>query len=151
MHWPEFAQRLGTALHRLAADPNLDTTLVVSQATQPLAYVQFLINDGGVYAEVSSAKKYLPKDQRLADESFTLLKQAGWHKPGSDNRNGNWMVELTAARPEGCAELGESCAAALRDVWRVPDPHTLVYRAFVGGTGENLAVDELGLAQEQSQ
>lgn len=151
MQWPDFASRLGAALHRLATEPSMDATLVICQSTRPLAYVQFLVNDGGVYAEVSSARQHLPKEQRLTPESLDLLKNSGWSKPGVGSGVGNWTTEIHPADPAECANVADKCVVALRDVWRVPDPNTLVYRAFHSETSEDLTVDELGLAREPNQ
>lgn len=151
MQWPDFASRLGNSLNRLASDPSMDATLVINQATQELAYVQFIVNEGGVYAEVSSARKYLPKDQRLSPESLDVLKNAGWDKPDRGNRVGNWTAEVAPGDPSGFARLADKCVVALRDVWRVPDPNTLVYRAFRGDSNEDLTVGELGLTREPTQ
>ncbi|ADD41374.1 TY-Chap domain-containing protein [Stackebrandtia nassauensis] len=150
MQWPDFAQRLGTVLARLAGDSQLDATLILSQSAQPLAYVQFVVNPGGIYAEVSSAKRYLPKDLRLSDESVDTLTRAGWSRPGAADRKGNWVSEIHPATAEACGQLAERCVTALRDVWGVPEPASLVYQAF-HTDGEDLSAEDLGLPRDRSQ
>ncbi|MGH8881599.1 MAG: TY-Chap domain-containing protein, partial [Stackebrandtia sp.] len=145
------SERLAATLSRLATetqDVGWDVRMVVCQQTEGAAYVQFMVDDGGIYAEISSGRKFLPKQLRLSADALAALRDAGWGKPS--RRGGNLEEILDKADPPACASLADKCVAGLRDVWRVPDPHSLVYRAFRSDTEADLDLSDLGLAREEA-
>ncbi len=89
---------------------------------------------GGLWLEVV-ANQYLPMQERLPRAKLAALRRLGWHPPDRGpsprtrrGRSPNYFVELTP--PVDAQAAGQLIAVTLRDIYGVPSPDHLSYRAF---------------------
>jgi hypothetical protein len=151
--WPDLAQRFATTLEHLRDEEHL----IVSADDGTPGYVQFRREANQLFAEAAS-DHFVPgaNTDALCDFwEFPMDMQENWGRV--------FLLPLSA---EELAELGEACAAALRDAYGIGSPDVLVYTAWrhpdptpPGGVPDGVELDPgdpalqlpaLGLRREQA-
>jgi hypothetical protein len=123
--WDEFTGRLARTLAELD-----ERTYVVISAVGTNVFVQYHQAPDALYAE-AVADAYLPEHQQLGFEQVDAMKSLGWTPPDIGPGMLNWNQQLPwPARTADYRRLAEASVAALRDIYRVPGPDQLVYRAW---------------------
>ncbi|AEV86742.1 hypothetical protein ACWT_5724 [Actinoplanes sp. SE50] len=145
MDWPAFRDALARSIATL---PN-GAALIVSDAERTVCYVQFLLDRNTVTAEVASG---LDRWDRpfLTEEETATVEQIGWLPP--DNPVVNHGVKLTwPTRSAECRRVADMSVAALRDVFEIPSPANLRYKAFKVAGGAGVPMPKLGIPARKDQ
>ena len=129
MSWDDLGAGLVETLPTLADR----TYVVVSWRADDGVYVQFAQSSAGLHAE-AAADEFLSADRQLGFDGADRMTGLGWLAPDVDPAGfSNWHVDLPW--PSATAryrQLAAMSVAALRDVYGVPAPGELVYRAWQG-------------------
>jgi hypothetical protein len=146
--WNDFARRLAGELVRLPVDAYV---IVHGPAGSP--YVQAMRHAGGLAGEAIS-DRFLSEPQRLDLMRTQRMIFLGWREPRGQERVNWWYdldlpadaAEATAEQLAECDQLAVRMVAALRDVYAVPSPGELEYRAYQNGpSGGPILLPGLGL------
>jgi hypothetical protein len=123
--WEEFTTRLAQTLAELD-----ERTYVVVSAAGTNVFVQYRQAPDALYAE-AVADAFLPEQQQLSFAQVDAMKGLGWTPPDIGPGMLNWNQQLPwPAHTADYRRLAEASVAALRDIYRVPSPDNLVYRAW---------------------
>ena len=106
------------ALEKLARDAIDAGTFVILEAdTARNYYVQFAVQDGGMYCEAVS-NQYLAPEHQLDAEQTTALEALGWHEGEYEGQN--WVRTFMPSR-EAFAEIVGRARQAFTDVYGLPE------------------------------
>lgn len=123
MTWSEFRDHLQATLRELTDR----TFLIVSTPSAGGGYVQFAGGADDLSAEASGPEFTEGVATHAADDTTMLA--AGWRAPRGPQPN--WSCELALPALTGeYTGVAERCVIALRDVFHLPDPQLLTYRAW---------------------
>ena len=122
MDWTEFHERLQATLRDFT-----DRCYLIVSAPGDGGYVQFAAIEDELAAEASGPEFTKDVAAHAADDPVMLA--AGWTAPTRAQPNWSFDLPLPALTRE-YAELAGRCVVALRDVFGVPDPQVLGYRAW---------------------
>jgi hypothetical protein len=148
--WQPFAESLAGVLGALQEDNYL--IIAVKHSHQ---FVQFAHQGAfGLRIETTS-NSYLPKLQQLGKKQIKRLLDMGWGQatgtaeestPEADpDGSPNFFVEF--APPVPLHEVADFAARTLVEIWRVPHPGWMEYKAF-NADGEDLSFPQLKLRRE---
>ena len=148
MDWNDFARRLAAELVGLPVD-----AYVIVQGRGGFPYVQAVRHPNGIAGEAVS-DTFLSERLRLDRAQTRRMITLGWQEPDGHGRV-NWWHDLVIpadvdrATPDQLAEcerLADRMAAALDEVYGVPSPDELEYRAAQNGEdGGGVALPGLGI------
>ncbi|MBK9063930.1 MAG: YbjN domain-containing protein [Acidobacteria bacterium] len=139
--WPAFERKLAETLGALEEDQYL-----VVSAKRGWAYVQFAAQGSfGLRAECVG-NNYLDEAHALSAGQMALLRRIGWSSPTGDA----WLPELLPGlRPAGSVRRrGRMAVRALTEVFEIPHPGSLMYKAF-DKKHRTILVPTLGLKREE--
>lgn len=122
MDWDEFRTGLQATLRALT-----DRCVLVVAAPGRGGYVQFAAAAGELTAEAAGPQFTAGPAAHEADDPVMLA--AGWTAPTRSGPNWSAPLRLPALTAE-YAMLADRCVTALRDVYRLPGPGALSYRAW---------------------
>lgn len=106
------------ALEKLARDAIDAGTFVILEAdTARNYYIQFAVQDGGMYCEAVS-NQYLEPEHQLDDEQTIALENLGWREGESEGQN--WVRTFTPG-PEALASSVSLARRAFSEVYGLPD------------------------------
>lgn len=106
------------ALEKLARDAIDAGTFVILEAdTARNYYIQFAVQDGGMYCEAVS-NQYLEPEHQLDDEQTLALENLGWREGESEGQN--WVRTFTPG-PEALASSVSLARRAFSEVYGLPD------------------------------
>ncbi len=106
------------ALEKLARDAIDAGTFVILEAdTARNYYIQFAVQDGGMYCEAVS-NQYLEPEHQLDDEQTIALEHLGWREGESEGQN--WVRTFTPG-PEAFANSVSLARRAFSEVYGLPD------------------------------
>ncbi len=138
--WDRFRDGLAKTL---ATVPELGVAIIRDRA-KPWRFVQFIMQGDHLRAEAGTAVDRLARQQRTPEELAALL-AAGWEDTGDPGLNYVRLLDWPATSA-GYLLLADLMVSALRDVFRVPSPESLVYTAWSNAAGEgDLDLPHLGL------
>jgi hypothetical protein len=101
--------------------------LIISAIQPPEVYVQAAQDDAELLVE-AVADRYLPPGSRIGAAGDERMRGLGW-KPEGDFEN--WAHTLTWPAATGeYKRAADMMVGALRDVYGVPDPSALTYKAW---------------------
>lgn len=145
--WPQFAERLQSALAGLVEDQYLILSLKGSNQCIQFAAQGFF----GMRLETTS-NFFMDDAHQLSDEGIARLMGLGWHAPTSDPEHSsprddpdgspNFFIDFPL--PLNCKELAGLTVRTFTEVLNVPHPGYLEYEAFRLG-GESIPLPMLGL------
>ncbi|WIN00115.1 hypothetical protein ACTOB_003798 [Actinoplanes oblitus] len=140
LDWPEFRDGLARSI---AALPN-GAALIVSDVERTACFVQFMLDRDRVIAEVASGLDQWDRPN-LTEEETAALEQIGWSPP---EKNPVLNHGVTVAWPAPSSEyrrMADMSVAALRDVFEIPSPASLRYKAFAVSGGAAVPMPRLGI------
>ena len=106
------------ALEKLARDAIDAGTFVILEAdTARNYYIQFAVQDGGMYCEAVS-NQYLEPEHQLDDEQTIALEHLGWREGEYEGQN--WVRTFTPG-PEALASSVSLARRAFSEVYGLPD------------------------------
>ena len=106
------------ALEKLARDAIDAGTFVILEAdTARNYYIQFAVQDGGMYCEAVS-NQYLEPEHQLDDEQTIALEHLGWRE--GEHEDQNWVRTFTPG-PEALANSVSLARRAFSEVYGLPD------------------------------
>lgn len=98
-------------------------------APPPVRYVQFLVQDGALFAECVGSRDHFGGDWPVTDEQHRALRALGWLAPGDEDPTGTqpgypnyWWTDPSGADVSSAAGLGAGALAVLG-----ADPASLTY------------------------
>ena len=139
--WEDLTRQLAAVLAEFVDSGRL----IISAIQPPGVYVQAAQDDAELLVE-AVADRYLPVGSRIGADGDERMRGLGW-KPEGDFEN--WAHTLTwpAASSEYKRAAG-MMVGALRDVYGVPDPTALTYKAWNDlDTPPELELSELGITR----
>src|SRR5450759_1403104 len=140
--WPAFERKLAETLGALEEDQYL-----VVSAKRGWAYVQFAAQGSfGLRAECVG-NNYLDEAHALSAGQTALLRRIGWSSPTGTRDYPNLFRELD--RPVPCDDAARMAVRALTEVFEIPHPGSLMYKAF-DKKQRTILVPTLGLKREES-
>jgi len=151
--WPAFEKKLAETLGALEEDQYL-----VVSAKRGWAYVQFAAQGSyGMRAECVG-NNYLDEAHALSAGQTALLKRIGWSAPtgtpeeASPERQplGSPNFFRDFDRPVPCADAARMAVRALTEVFEIPHPGYLEYKAF-DKKQRTILVPTLGLKREEPE
>lgn len=122
MDWDGFRDHLQATLRELT-----DRCVLIVSAPGRDGYVQFAATADELTAEAAGPEFTAGATAHQADDPTMLA--AGWAAPTRAVSNWSAPLELPALTAEYAA-LADRCVVALRDVYRLPEPEVLSYRAW---------------------
>jgi hypothetical protein len=138
--WPAFEKRLAEALGALEEDQYL-----VVSAKRGWAYVQYAAQGSyGMRAECVG-NDYLDEAHALSAGQKAQLRKIGWSSPRG-KLSPNFFRDFD--RPVPCADAARMAVRALTEVFEIPHPGSLVYKAF-DKKDRPILVPTLGLKREE--
>ncbi|WIN00113.1 hypothetical protein ACTOB_003796 [Actinoplanes oblitus] len=141
LDWETFRDGLARSV---AALPN-GAALIVRDRERTVCFVQFLFSYDHIVAEVASGWDQWGRPN-LSDEEFAALERIGWSPPERDPSLNHGLRLPWPARSAEYRRVADMCVAALRDVFEIPSPASLCYKAFVSPSGDALLMPRLGIA-----
>ncbi|HEY3348444.1 MAG TPA: hypothetical protein VGM13_01545 [Thermoanaerobaculia bacterium] len=139
--WPAFERKLAETLGALEEDQYL-----VVSAKRGWAYVQFAAQGSfGLRAECVG-NNYLDEAHALSAGQTALLRRIGWSSPTGTPGSPNFFRDFE--RPVPCADAARMAVRALTEVFEIPHPGSLVYKAF-DKKQRTILVPTLGLKREE--
>ncbi len=139
--WPAFERRLAETLGALEEDQYL-----VVSAKRGWAYVQFAAQGSfGLRAECVG-NKYLDEAHKLRASQVALLRRIGWSAPTGKGDSPNFFRDFD--RPVPFADAARMAVRALTEVFGIPHPGSLMYKAF-DKKQRTILVPTLGLKREE--
>lgn len=139
--WPAFERKLAETLGALEEDQYL-----VVSAKRGWAYVQFAAQGSfGLRAECVG-NNYLDEAHSLSDGQLALLRRIGWSDPTGKPGSPNFFQDFD--RPVPCADAARMAVRALTEVFEIPHPGSLMYKAF-DEKQRTILVPTLGLKREE--
>ena len=138
--WPAFEKRLAETLGALEEDQYL-----VVSAKRGWAYVQFAAQGSfGLRAECVG-NNYLDEAHALSAGQKARLRKIGWSSPRK-TESPNFFRDFD--RPVPCADAARMAVRALTEVFEIPHPGALMYKAF-DKKDRTILVPTLGLKREE--
>ncbi len=138
--WPAFEKRLAETLGALEEDQYL-----VVSAKRGWAYVQFAAQGSyGLRAECVG-NNYLDEAHALSAGQKARLGKIGWSSPRKAE-SPNFYRDFD--RPVPCADAARMAVRALTEVFEIPHPGSLMYKAF-DKKDRTILVPTLGLKREE--
>src|ERR1035437_620483 len=139
--WPAFERKLAETLGALEEDQYL-----VVSAKRGWAYVQFAAQGSfGLRAECVG-NNYLDEAHALRAGQTALLRRIGWSSPTGTRDSPNFFRDFD--RPVPCADAARMAVRALTEVFEIPHPGSLMYKAF-DKKQRTILVPTLGLKREE--
>jgi hypothetical protein len=139
--WPAFERKLAETLGALEEDQYL-----VVSAKRGWAYVQFAAQGSfGLRAECVG-NNYLDEAHALSAGQMALLRRIGWSSPTGTRGSPNFFRDFD--RPVPCADAARMAVRALTEVFEIPHPGSLMYKAF-DKKQRTILVPTLGLKREE--
>ena len=140
--WPAFEKKLAETLGALEEDQYL-----VVSAKRGWVYVQFAAQGSyGLRAECVG-NNYLDEAHALSAGQTALLRRMGWSSPRG-TRSPNFFRDFD--RPVPCADAARMAVRALTEVFEIPHPGSLMYKAF-DKNERTILVPTLGLKREEPE
>ncbi|AEV84447.1 hypothetical protein ACWT_3424 [Actinoplanes sp. SE50] len=116
--------------------------LLVGDQERTECFVQFMFSRS--LAEVASGWDPLDRPN-LTEEQTAALERIGWPAPSFDpSRNHGLNLSWPAPSAE-YRRVADMSVVALREVFEIPSPASLAYKAFVSPSGSNLPMPHLGI------
>jgi hypothetical protein len=135
--WDDFELRVASVLSGI-----VDGGRLIISATNPAGvYVQAGQEDGDLVIE-AVADRYLPPESRVGAVGAAQLRALGWGDSQEEWENWTYHIGWPALTSE-YRKGAEMLVGALRDVFGVPDPGFLAYRAW----NDRLAAPEQDLPE----
>jgi hypothetical protein len=122
--WEEFGGQLATVLAEIVDGDQL----IISADQPPGVYVQAAQDDAELTIE-AVADHHLPPESRAGAAGAERLRALGWNEPEDEFENWADAVDWPAPTAD-YARAADMMVATLRDVYSVPDPTVLTYRAW---------------------
>ena len=139
--WPAFERKLAETLGALEEDQYL-----VVSAKRGWAYVQFAAQGSfGLRAECVG-NNYLDEAHALSAGQMALLRRIGWSSPTGKRGSPNFFRDFD--RPVPCTNAARMAVRALTEVFEIPHPGSLRYKAF-DKKQRTILVPTLGLKHEE--
>ncbi|AEV84438.1 hypothetical protein ACWT_3415 [Actinoplanes sp. SE50] len=142
LDWETFRDDLARSIASL---PN-SGALIVGDEERTECFVQFMLDYDHVVAEVASGMD--PWDRpNLTEQEAAALEKLGWLPPPELQEHCNHGVKIAWPAPSAeYRRIADMSVTALRVVFGIPSPDSLVYKAFVvSATGEPLQMPRLGV------
>jgi hypothetical protein len=149
--WPAFEKKLAETLGALEEDQYL-----IVSAKRGWAYVQFSAQGSyGMRAECVG-NNYLDEAHALSAGQMALLRKIGWSSPtgtldeirATRRTDGSPNFFRDFDRPVPCADAARMAVRALTEVFEIPHPGYLMYKAF-DKSHRTILVPTLGLKREE--
>jgi hypothetical protein len=149
--WPAFERKLAETLGALEEDQYLVIT-----EKRGWAYVQFAAQGSfGLHAECVG-NNYLDEAHALRADQMTALRRIGWSSPTGTREeilakrrtDGSPNFFRDFDRPVPCADAARMAVRALTEVFEIPHPGSLMYKAF-DKKQRAILVPTLGLKREE--
>jgi hypothetical protein len=138
--WQTFRDGLAASM---AALPD-GGALLVGDQERTACFVQFMFDHDHLVAEVASGWDQWDRPN-LTEEEYAALQRIGWPAPERDpSRNHGLRLRWPAPSAE-YRRVADMAVAALRDVFEISSPESLVYKAFVSPGGDTLLMPRLGI------
>ena len=138
--WPAFERKLAETLAALEEDQYL-----VVSAKRGWAYVQFAAQGSfGLRAECVG-NNYLDEAHALSAGQKARMRRMGWSSPRG-TLSPNFFRDFD--RPVPCADVARMAVRALTEVFEIPHPGALMYKAF-DKKERTILVPTLGLKREE--
>jgi hypothetical protein len=138
--WQQFRDGLASSV---AALPD-GGALLVGDRERTACFVQFMLDRDQIVAEVASGWDRWNRPN-LTDLEAAALEEIGWAAPERDPSRNHGLTLRWPAPSAEYRRVADMAVAALRDVFEIGSPGSLVYKAFVSPSGAALPMPRLGI------